>query len=107
MNSYRKGSVVLALLAAGAAGLASGWLLVAAQQPGQPRPQGRIQGHVQNGRYVADSAPPLPDPAAQRAEMIASLHRIEQQLEAIERHTRMSYMALGNQSEASPNEKNR
>jgi hypothetical protein len=107
MQSFRRGSVVLALLAAGAAGMAGSWLLFSAQQPGQSRPQGRVQGYVQNGRLIQDGAPPLPDPAAQREAMIASLLRIEKQLEAIERHTRMSYMALGSQSDASPNEKNR
>ncbi len=109
MRTVRNGSILLALLASGGMGGLGGWLLAALQMPGHaaPGPQHPIRGYVQNGRFIADEAPLPPDPAAQRAEMIASLHGIEKQLEAIERHARMTYVLLGNQSEESPNEKKR
>lgn len=69
------------------------------------------QGVVRNGQLIQSGAQPLPDPAAQRNEMIAALHALEQKLDgmqrsldAIERHERNTYVLLGNQSVASPKE---
>lgn len=107
MRTRQKGSMLLALLAAGGLGGFGGWLFAAAQMPATGAPQGRIQGHIQNGRLIRTEEPILPDPGAQRAEMIAALRDIEKQLVAIERHARMSYVLLGSQRDASPYEKNR
>lgn len=103
MKSHRRGTVTLALLASallfGAAGFAAGM---------RADPQ---QGVLRNGRWVQDPVPALPDAGAQRNQMIASLKAIEERLEgmqrsldAIERHERNTYVLLGNQKVASPNE---
>lgn len=117
MERKQRGSAVAGLLLAaavfGAAGFAAG-----AFSDETVAPQ---QGALVNGRYVANASPALPDPAAQRKEMITALHSIDnrmaeldarllslkESLDAIERHERATYLLLGSQKEASPNEKNR
>jgi hypothetical protein len=117
MQRKQRGSAAAGLLLAaalsGVAGFAAG---MRSDEPAAPQ-----QGAIVNGRYSSNASPALPDPAAQRKEMIQALHSIDQKmseldarmvsmkeaLDAIERHERATYLLLGNQKEASPNEKNR
>ncbi|MDA1259547.1 MAG: hypothetical protein O3A20_02875 [Planctomycetota bacterium] len=104
MERNQRGTVAAGLLAAaclfGFVGYAAG---VRADEP--------QQGVIRNGRLIQPAKPTLPDPAAQRNEMIAALHSLEQKLDgmqrsldAIERHERNTYVLLGNQKVASPKE---
>lgn len=104
MERKQRGTVAVGLLAAaclfGAAGFAAG---VRAEDP--------QQGVIRNGRLIQEPAAALPDPAAQRNEMIAALHALEKKLDgmqrtldAIERHERNTYVLLGNQKVESPKE---
>lgn len=104
MQRTQRGAVAAGLLAAaclfGFAGYAAG-----------ARADDAQQGVIRNGRLIQNAAPQLPDPAAQRNEMIASLHALEKKLDgmqrsldAIERHERNTYVLLGNQQVASPKE---
>jgi hypothetical protein len=104
MERSQRGTVVAGLLAAaclfGTAGFVAG---VRADAP--------QQAVLRNGRVIQEAAPALPDPAAQRNQMIASLQAIEKRLEgmqrsldAIERHERNTYVLLGNQKVESPKE---
>lgn len=99
MKRKQSGAVVAGLLIAAALCGFGGYLA------------GTQQGVIKNGHLI-QSAPQLwPDPAAQRSEMIAALHAIEQKLDgmqrsldAVERHERNTYLLLGSQKEASPKE---
>ena len=104
MERKQRGTVAAGLLAAaclfGFAGYAAG---LKAEEP--------QQGVIRNGRLIQTGAQALPDPAAQRNEMIAALHALEQKLDgmqrsldAIERHERNTYVLLGNQKVESPKE---
>jgi hypothetical protein len=104
MKHQQRGAVVAGLMVAaglfGLAGFAAGARAAAPQQ-----------GIIRNGQFIPQETPALPDPAAQRNQMIASLRALEQKLDglqrsldAIERHERNTYVLLGNQQVASPKE---
>ena len=117
MQRKQLGSAAAGLLLAaaifGVAGYAAG-----ARSDVAAAPQ---QGVITNGRFTQSPLPGWPDPSAQRQEMIEALNSIDTKLgelyarllsmklvlDAVERHERGTYLLLGNQKEASPNEKNR
>lgn len=117
MQRNHRGSVAAGLLLAAAVFGFAGY--VAGTRADAPGPA--QQGIITNGRFIQDPMPGWPDPGAQRQEMIdllkslnlraaeldARLSSMKTVLEAIERHERNSYVMLGNQIDASPNEKNR